>query len=161
MRRAGAMKVRAVVTLVAITLAVAGQGLPSIAQGPSASPGSTADGVPDLSGLTPAEIDAAARARGVGVISSGNFSITAAMAQAAAVLVARHLPASVHSAVRAAGHREAHLAAQHRGESVLDRGLHGADPRLGGPAAEVRAVVLEQQASGHPRLRATISAYSF
>jgi len=39
-----------------------------------------------------AEIDAAARARGVGVISSGNFSITAAMAQAAAVLVARHLP---------------------------------------------------------------------
>ena len=39
-----------------------------------------------------AEIDAAARARGIGVISSGNFSITAAMAQAAAVLVARHLP---------------------------------------------------------------------
>jgi 4-hydroxy-tetrahydrodipicolinate reductase len=39
-----------------------------------------------------AEIDAAARAHGVGVISAGNFSITAAMAQAAAVLVARHLP---------------------------------------------------------------------
>ncbi len=39
-----------------------------------------------------AEIDAAARERGVGVISSGNFSLTAAMAQAAAVLVARHLP---------------------------------------------------------------------
>ncbi len=39
-----------------------------------------------------AEIDAAARARGVGVVSAGNFSITAAMAQAAAVLVARHLP---------------------------------------------------------------------
>jgi 4-hydroxy-tetrahydrodipicolinate reductase len=39
-----------------------------------------------------AEIDAAARARGIGVISSGNFSITAAMAQAAAMLVARHLP---------------------------------------------------------------------
>ncbi len=39
-----------------------------------------------------AEIDAVARARGVGVISSGNFSVTAAMAQAAAVLVARHLP---------------------------------------------------------------------
>ena len=39
-----------------------------------------------------AEIDAAARQHGVGVISSGNFSITAAMAQAAAVLVARHLP---------------------------------------------------------------------
>ena len=39
-----------------------------------------------------AEIDAAARARGVGVISSGNFSLTAAMAQAAAMLVARHFP---------------------------------------------------------------------
>ena len=39
-----------------------------------------------------AEIDAAALAHGVGVISAGNFSITAAMAQAAAVLVARHLP---------------------------------------------------------------------
>ena len=38
------------------------------------------------------EIDAAARAHGVGVIAAGNFSITAAMAQAAAVLVARHLP---------------------------------------------------------------------
>lgn len=41
-----------------------------------------------------AEIDAAARSRGVGVIASGNFSLTAAMAQAAAVLVARHLPAA-------------------------------------------------------------------
>jgi 4-hydroxy-tetrahydrodipicolinate reductase len=39
-----------------------------------------------------AEIDTAAREQGVGVISSGNFSITAAMAQAAALLVARHLP---------------------------------------------------------------------
>jgi 4-hydroxy-tetrahydrodipicolinate reductase len=39
-----------------------------------------------------AEIDTAARAHGIGVISSGNFSITAAMAQAAAVLVARYLP---------------------------------------------------------------------
>lgn len=39
-----------------------------------------------------AEIDAAARARGVGVVAAGNFSITAAMAQAAAALVARHLP---------------------------------------------------------------------
>ncbi len=40
------------------------------------------------------EIDAAARAKGVGVISSGNFSLTAAMAQAAAVLVARYLPSA-------------------------------------------------------------------
>ena len=47
------------------------------------------------SGLTRAdfeEIDALAREHGVGVIAAGNFSITAAMAQAAAVLVARHLP---------------------------------------------------------------------
>jgi 4-hydroxy-tetrahydrodipicolinate reductase len=39
------------------------------------------------------EIDAAARERGVGVIAAGNFSLTAAMAQAAALLAARHLPA--------------------------------------------------------------------
>jgi 4-hydroxy-tetrahydrodipicolinate reductase len=47
------------------------------------------------SGLTAdelAEIDAAARARGVGAIAAGNFSLTAAMAQAAALLAARHLP---------------------------------------------------------------------
>lgn len=39
-----------------------------------------------------AEIDASARRHGVGVISAGNFSLTAAMALAAATLVARHLP---------------------------------------------------------------------
>jgi 4-hydroxy-tetrahydrodipicolinate reductase len=47
------------------------------------------------SGLTAADfadIDAAARERGVGVISAGNFSLTAAMAKAAALLAARHLP---------------------------------------------------------------------
>jgi 4-hydroxy-tetrahydrodipicolinate reductase len=47
------------------------------------------------SGLTAAdltEIDALARERGVGVVAAGNFSLTAAMAQAAATLVARHLP---------------------------------------------------------------------
>jgi 4-hydroxy-tetrahydrodipicolinate reductase len=47
------------------------------------------------SGLTAAdyeEIDEAARRRGVGVIAAGNFSVTAAMAQAAALLAARHLP---------------------------------------------------------------------
>jgi 4-hydroxy-tetrahydrodipicolinate reductase len=38
------------------------------------------------------EIDGAARQRGVGVVSAGNFSLTAAMAQAAALLVAPHLP---------------------------------------------------------------------
>ena len=38
------------------------------------------------------EIDAAARSHGVGAISAGNFSLTAAMAKAAALLAARHLP---------------------------------------------------------------------
>ena len=47
------------------------------------------------SGLTAAnydEIDAAAHTAGVGVIAAGNFSLTAAMAQAAALLVAPYLP---------------------------------------------------------------------
>ena len=47
------------------------------------------------SGLTAAdfdEIDAAARERRVGVVAAGNFSLTAAMCQAAALLAARHLP---------------------------------------------------------------------
>ena len=47
------------------------------------------------SGLTAAdfgEIDSAARERSVGVVASGNFSLTAAMCQAAALLAARHLP---------------------------------------------------------------------
>lgn len=47
------------------------------------------------SGLTAtdfAAIDAAARERSVGVVASGNFSLTAAMCQAAALLAARHLP---------------------------------------------------------------------
>ena len=46
------------------------------------------------SGLTAddfAEIDMAARERSVGVVASGNFSLTAAMCQAAALLAARHL----------------------------------------------------------------------
>ena len=38
------------------------------------------------------EIDAAARERSVGVVASGNFSLTAAMCQAGALLAARHLP---------------------------------------------------------------------
>ena len=47
------------------------------------------------SGLTAddlADIDSAARARSIGVVASGNFSLTAAMCQAAALLAARHLP---------------------------------------------------------------------
>ena len=38
------------------------------------------------------DIDHAATGAGVGVVAAGNFSLTAAMAQAAALLVARHLP---------------------------------------------------------------------
>jgi 4-hydroxy-tetrahydrodipicolinate reductase len=47
------------------------------------------------SGLTAAdfsEIDSAASDRSVGVVAAGNFSLTAAMCQAAALLAARHLP---------------------------------------------------------------------
>ena len=47
------------------------------------------------SGLTAddyAEIEAAAEEGGVGVVAAGNFSLTAAMAQAAALVAARHLP---------------------------------------------------------------------
>ena len=47
------------------------------------------------SGLTAedlGEIEARARERAVGVVASGNFSLTAAMCQAAALLAARHLP---------------------------------------------------------------------
>jgi 4-hydroxy-tetrahydrodipicolinate reductase len=39
-----------------------------------------------------AELGALAQERGVGIVAAGNFSVTAAMAQAAATLVARHLP---------------------------------------------------------------------
>ncbi|MDT0318495.1 4-hydroxy-tetrahydrodipicolinate reductase [Streptomyces millisiae] len=45
-----------------------------------------------LSAADYAAIDATATARGLGVVAAGNFSITAAMAQAAALLVAPHLP---------------------------------------------------------------------
>ena len=45
-----------------------------------------------LSGAEYAGIDGDARERGVAVIAAGNFSITAALATAAAVLVAPHLP---------------------------------------------------------------------
>lgn len=47
------------------------------------------------SGLTAADfddIDTAAQDHGVGVVAAGNFSLTAALAQAAALLAARHLP---------------------------------------------------------------------
>jgi 4-hydroxy-tetrahydrodipicolinate reductase len=49
-------------------------------------------GTSGLSADDYAEIDAAARSQGVGVVAAGNFSLTAAMAQAGALLAARHLP---------------------------------------------------------------------
>lgn len=45
-----------------------------------------------ITGEQYAEIDGVARSSGVGVVAAGNFSLTAAMAQAAACLVARWLP---------------------------------------------------------------------
>jgi 4-hydroxy-tetrahydrodipicolinate reductase len=45
-----------------------------------------------LSGRDYEEIDTAVRARGLGVVAAGNFSITAAIAQAASLLVAPYLP---------------------------------------------------------------------
>jgi 4-hydroxy-tetrahydrodipicolinate reductase len=49
-------------------------------------------GTSGLTGSDYAEVDEAARLRCVGVVASGNFSLTAAMCQAAALLAARHLP---------------------------------------------------------------------
>jgi len=49
-------------------------------------------GTSGLSASDFADIDAAARAAGVGVVAAGNFSLTAALAQAAALLAARFLP---------------------------------------------------------------------
>ena len=49
-------------------------------------------GTSGLTGEQYDQIDQAARSRGVGVIAAGNFSLTAAMAQAGALLAARHLP---------------------------------------------------------------------
>lgn len=49
-------------------------------------------GTSGLSADDLAEVDEAARAAGVGVVAAGNFSVTAAMAQAAALLVAPFLP---------------------------------------------------------------------
>ncbi len=66
---------------------VLGHTLAAIKRGVSVVIGSSGPSAADFE-----TIDAAAREHGVGVISSGNFSLTAAMAQAAAMLVARFLP---------------------------------------------------------------------
>lgn len=52
-------------------------------------------GIVGSSGLTAddfADIDSAARSKNVGVVAAGNFAITAAVAQAAALLAAKYLP---------------------------------------------------------------------
>ena len=67
--------------------AVRGNTLAAIELGVSVVIGSSGLSAEDL-----IEIDAAARGAGVGVIAAGNFSLTAAMAQAAVLLVARFLP---------------------------------------------------------------------
>jgi len=67
--------------------AVRGATLAAIERGVSVVIGTSGLGAEDF-----AEIDAAARDAGVGVVAAGNFSITAAMAQAAALLAARFLP---------------------------------------------------------------------
>ena len=85
------------------------------------------------SGLTAddfAEIDAAARDAGVGVIAPGNFSLTAAMAQAAALLAARHLPV-------VGGHRLRERGQARRAERHRARARRAARP---GARAESSAV---------------------
>lgn len=67
--------------------AVKGNVLAAVATGVGVVVGSSGLAAEDLR-----EIDAAARERSVGVVASGNFSVTAAMWQAAALLAARHLP---------------------------------------------------------------------
>src|SRR5215475_14634526 len=49
-------------------------------------------GTSGLTGEDFTEIDSAARLRGVGVVAAGNFSLSAAMVQAAALLAARYIP---------------------------------------------------------------------
>jgi 4-hydroxy-tetrahydrodipicolinate reductase len=61
--------------------------LAALEQGVAVVIGSSGLGADDF-----AEIDRVATQAGVGVVAAGNFSLTAAMAQAAALLVARHLP---------------------------------------------------------------------
>ncbi len=67
--------------------AVLGHTLTAIRNGVSVVVGSSGLGADEF-----AEIEAAALEQEVGVIAAGNFSVTAALAQAAALLAARHLP---------------------------------------------------------------------
>jgi 4-hydroxy-tetrahydrodipicolinate reductase len=88
-----------------------------------------------------AEIDAAARAAGVGVVAAGNFSLTAALAQAAALLAARHLPSWEIVDYAGAGKPDA--------PSGTARELAERLAEVGAPAAE-RDVA---DTAGHPEAR--------
>src|SRR4051794_2159620 len=88
-----------------------------------------------------ADIDAAARAAGVGVVAAGNFSLTAAMAQAAALLVARFLPQREIIDYASAG--------KHDAPSGTARELA---ERLGAVSTSELAVPVEQTV-GHPEAR--------
>jgi 4-hydroxy-tetrahydrodipicolinate reductase len=67
--------------------AVLGNTMAAIDHGVSVVIGSSGLGADDFSAM-----DAASREADVGVVAAGNFSLTAALAQAAALLVARYLP---------------------------------------------------------------------
>jgi 4-hydroxy-tetrahydrodipicolinate reductase len=67
--------------------AVLGHALHAISAGVAVVIGTSGLGADDFE-----RIDGAAREAGVGVVASGNFSLTAAMWQAGALLAARHLP---------------------------------------------------------------------
>lgn len=90
------------------------------------------------SGLTAAdfaEIDAAARDAGVGVLAAGNFSLTAAMAQAAALLVATHLPHCEVVDYASAGKRDAPSGTARELAERLSERRATPPPVLGDPAA--------------------------
>lgn len=67
--------------------AVLGHTLSAVARGVAVVVGTSGLSAADFAGIAEQ-----AQAQGVGVIAAGNFSITAAMAQAGATLAARHLP---------------------------------------------------------------------
>ncbi|MEJ3654287.1 4-hydroxy-tetrahydrodipicolinate reductase [Actinomycetes bacterium KLBMP 9759] len=93
-----------------------------------------------------AEIDDAARAAGVGVVAAGNFSLTAAMAQAAARLVAPHLPSWEIIDYASAGKPDA--------PSGTSRELAEQLAAVAAPSAEVPVA----DVAGHPEARgATIA----
>jgi 4-hydroxy-tetrahydrodipicolinate reductase len=97
------------------------------------------------SGLAAADygdIDAAAREAGVGVVAAGNFSLTAAMAQAAALLVAPYLP-----------HREVLDYASAGKPDAPSGTARELAERLGQVAPAAGPVVPVTDTAGHPEAR--------